>query len=151
MCSLCGGELKRHGHDRNGRQRVRCKQCGKTGFMDGDRIHKGRVGHQKETQIKTLLQAGLSTRQIALLLRMSKETVSSRRAAMFPRELHEPIGPEDMEHCHYCGVTVTGKRFQRRVTNTNHQFCDSECYQSYYLVSDPMRLARHLERMLNYG
>lgn len=151
MCPLCGGDLRRHGYDRNGQQRVRCKGCGKTGFANEPFRHRGRLGHATESQIKTLLQAGLSTRQIALLLQVGCNTVFSRRAAVFPRDLHEPVGPEDKEHCHYCGAGVTEREFQRRTSKTKHQFCDSDCYQSYYLVTDPGRLARHLERMLNYG
>ena len=150
MCPLCGGELKRHGFDRNGRQRVRCKTCGKTGFTDG-RIHMNRLEREKETQLKTLIQAGLSTRQVALLLQISKGSVTARRATILLPELHEPTGPEDKEHCHYCGKQVHGKEFQRKTARTKHQFCDSECYQSYYLVTDPERLTRHLERTLNYG
>lgn len=110
-----------------------------------------RIDDETERQVRTLIEAGLSTRAIALLTKVHRDTICRRRAALIRHNLHEPMCGNKRVQCHYCGKPVGEKEFQRRTARTKHQFCDSECYQSYYLVTDAERLARHLERMVNHA
>jgi hypothetical protein len=113
--------------------------------------HLNRLSVEKEHQLRTLIEAGLSVRAIQLLLGVGRATVSARRPSLSNGDLHQPMCSNKNTQCHYCGAPVGKKEFQRRAARTKHQFCDSECYQSYYLATDPERLARYLERMVTYG
>jgi len=77
-CPHCSdtASIARHGENRNGTERLRCKACGKTFSPDGrPRV----LGDERREQIERCLAERMSQRAIARALGVSRDTIRAVR------------------------------------------------------------------------
>ncbi len=78
VCHNCDGEAKRHGKDRKGNQRFRCRQCNRTFSEDRPRpIGSMRIPVEKAVQVLHQLLEGSSIRSTERLLEVDRNTILS--------------------------------------------------------------------------
>lgn len=135
----CGhNNWKKHGHDRKGKQRYRCRECGVTMV--------NRVSDVREQQILDMLHCGAGVREVARAVGVHPSTIS-RRACN--RRLAPPVASSGPHECDYCGQQIARDREAfRRTARTRRKFCDHRCYQDYMLNTNPTRLLKYLKKVI---
>lgn len=122
------GAERKHGRDRYGRQRFRCNVCGST-WSGNDRRNTNRLPADKEARLQAALAEGLSVRQIASRVGVSKQTVARRIPNLVAARTRTRVGQNG---CDWCGKLIGTREFHRRTRRTKHKFCGNECYQLFY-------------------
>lgn len=76
LCEECNIETKRFGKNRNGSQRFRCMECGKTYTQAQERpLGDMRIDPEKAAQVLNLLLEGMSIRSVERVTEMHRDTI----------------------------------------------------------------------------
>lgn len=142
-------QFTKHGYARNGQQRLRCRQCRATWSVARgvpSMVH--RISPEKERLLASLIDSGLTDRQIMARTGCSHITIQRRRRERGDLQLLEKPKARGLNRCDYCGNNIDGEREAYRLTRrTKHKFCNHVCYGKYQRLSRLQDRCKRCKRM----